>query len=230
MIQTIEASKARRVISASASPTCRARFWRSGGNRPATIAINTRLSMPSTISRAVSVTRLAQICGSVSQSIPALSRSLAAHKIRRNNLQLAQCQRLHPSARRWHRVAAGNPRADLGCVKQQDAAHLLDRVRVRLYRVSGADDVFGIHTVEMRARIFDDTVVAALDRPIAFNRDDRMRVDTGSNRRNGHRLQDRVVWRHPEQAARPQIARVDLEVAGVAREVGTRSGGCALGG
>src|SRR6516162_9652265 len=160
MIQTIEASNARRVISASASPTCRARFWRSGGNRPATIAINTRLSMPSTISRAVSVTRLAQICGSVSQSIPALSRSLAAHKIRRNNLQLAQCQRLHPSARRWHRVAAGNPRADLGCVKQQDAAHLLDRVRVRLYRVSGADDVFGIHTVEMRARIFDDTVVA----------------------------------------------------------------------
>src|SRR6516164_2812487 len=174
MIQTIEASNARRVISASASPTCRARFWRSGGNRPATIAINTRLSMPSTISRAVKVTRLAQICGSVSQPMPALPRSLAARQALRNGLLLAQCQRLHPGARRRQRVVAGNPCADFGRVKQQDAAHFLDRVRVRLRRVTGTDDVFGIHTVEVRARIFDDTVVAALDRPIAFNRDDRM--------------------------------------------------------
>src|SRR5262252_9209252 len=73
----------------------------------------------------------------------------------------------------------------------------------------------------MRARILDDTVVAALDRAVAGNRDDRMSVDTGGNRRCGHRLQDRVVWRHAEQAARPQIARVDLEVAGITREVGT---------
>src|SRR6516165_5094332 len=106
-------------------------------------------------------------------------------------------------------------------MKQQDATHLFDRVRVRLRRVSGADDVLGIHTVEMRARIFDDTVVAAFDRPIAFNRDDRMRVDTRGNRRCGHRLEDRVVWRHAEQATRSEIARVDLEVAGIAREVGT---------
>src|SRR6266481_4803995 len=68
MIQTIEASSARRVISANASPTCRARFWRSGGSRPARIAMNTRLSIPRTISSAVSVRRLAQICGSLSQS------------------------------------------------------------------------------------------------------------------------------------------------------------------
>src|SRR6516164_11005116 len=72
----------------------------------------------------------------------------------------------------------------------------------------------------MRARIFDDTVVAALDRAIALNRDDRMRVDTGGNRCCGHRLEDRIVWRHAEQAARSEIARVDFEVTGIAREVG----------
>src|ERR1700751_6354706 len=70
----------------------------------------------------------------------------------------------------------------------------------------------------MRARIFDDTVVAAFDRPIAGNRNDRMRVDTGGYRCCGHRLKDRVVWRHAEQAARPEIVRVNLEVAGIARK------------
>src|SRR5215470_13486968 len=109
--------------------------------------------MPSTISRAVRVTRLAQICGSFSQPMPALPRSLAARQIRRNSLLLTQRQRLHPAARRRQRVVAGYPRADLGSVKQQDAAHLLDRVRVRLRRVTGPDDVLGIHTIEMRAGI-----------------------------------------------------------------------------
>src|SRR5215831_16846006 len=70
MIQAIEASSPRRVASASASPTCLAWFCCSAGSRPARIAINTRLSTPSTISRAVSVRRLAQSPGSVSQSIP----------------------------------------------------------------------------------------------------------------------------------------------------------------
>ena len=72
----------------------------------------------------------------------------------------------------------------------------------------------------MRARIFDDTVIAALDWPIAANRDDRMRMDTRGNRRCGHRLEHRVVGRHAEQAARSEIARVDLEVAGIARKFG----------
>src|SRR5215472_19243240 len=140
--------------------------------------------------------------------------------IRRRGLLLWQCQCLHPDARRRQRVAAGNPRANVARVKHQDAPHLLDRVRVRLCRVAGVDDVFGIYTVEMRARIFDDTVIAALDRPTAFNRDDRMRVDTRCNRRCGHRLEYRVVWRHAEQAAQSQFAWVDLEVTGIAREVG----------
>jgi hypothetical protein len=64
-------------------------------------------------------------------------------------------------------------------VQQRDAAHLLDRVRVRLRRVSGADDVFGVDTFEMRARILDDTIIAAFDRTVAGNRDDRVRVNTG---------------------------------------------------
>jgi hypothetical protein len=84
--------------------------------------------------------------------------------------------------------------------------------------VSGTDDVFGIDAFKMRARIFDDIVVAAFDRPIAGNRDDRMRMDTGGNRCCGHRLEDRVVWRHAKQTARTQVARVDLEVAGIARK------------
>ena len=103
-------------------------------------------------------------------------------------------------------------------VKQEDPAYLLDRVRVRLRGVARADDVFGIDTVEMRARILDDTVVAALDGPVAGNSNDRMRVDARGNRRRGHRLQDRIVWRYAEQAARSEIAWVDLEIAGIARK------------
>jgi hypothetical protein len=107
-------------------------------------------------------------------------------------------------------------------VKKQNAAYLLDRARVRLRRVSGTDNIFGIDAVEMRARIFDDTVVAALDRPIAGNRDDRMCMDTGGNRRCSHRLEHRVVGRHAEQAARSEIVRVDVEVAGIARKFDAR--------
>ena len=70
MIQAIEASSPRREVSASANPICLARSCCSAGSRPARIAINTRLSIPSTISSAVSVKRLAQRPGSVSQSIP----------------------------------------------------------------------------------------------------------------------------------------------------------------
>src|SRR6267378_2935514 len=79
------------------------------------------------------------------------------------------------------RLIAGHPPASVRRVKLQDAAHLLDRVWVRLRRVSGADDVLGIDAVEMRARIFDDAVVATLDRPAAGNGDDRVCVDTGGN-------------------------------------------------
>ena len=106
-------------------------------------------------------------------------------------------------------------------MQQQDAAHFFDRVRVRLCRVSGADDVFGIDLIEMRARIFDDAVIAALDRPVAGNRNDRVRVNTGSDRRRGYCLEDWVLWSHTKQAARSEIARVDLEVSGIAGEVGT---------
>ena len=69
MIQAIEASSASRVSSASANPMSRARACCAAGNRPARMAMNTRLSMPSTISSPVSVSRLAQICGSLSQSM-----------------------------------------------------------------------------------------------------------------------------------------------------------------
>src|ERR1700756_2019459 len=86
--------------------------------------------------------------------------------------------------------------------------------------MSGADDVFGIDTVEMRARIFDDTVIAALDRSVAGDRNDRVRMNAGSDRRRSHCLEGWVVRRHAEQAARSELARVDLEVTGIPREIG----------
>ena len=64
----------RQLYNASPNPIRRARFWRLAGNRPANIVMNTRLSMPSTISSAVSVKRLAQICGSFSQPISVFSK------------------------------------------------------------------------------------------------------------------------------------------------------------
>ncbi len=61
MIQTIEASSARRVISARPNPTRRAWDCRGSGSRPDRIAMNTVLSIPSTISIAVRVKRLAHV-------------------------------------------------------------------------------------------------------------------------------------------------------------------------
>ena len=46
-----------------------------------------------------------------------------------------------------------------------------------------------------------------------------MRMDAGGNGRCGHCLEHRVAWGHAEQAARTQAARVDLEVADVARKL-----------
>jgi hypothetical protein len=54
-----------RKISASESPTCRARFDSAGDRRDTRIEMNTTLSMPSTISSIVSVTKAAQALGSV---------------------------------------------------------------------------------------------------------------------------------------------------------------------
>ena len=70
-IQVMPPSSASRVPRATASPNLRASAWRSTFTRPTRTAMNTRLSIPSTISSAVSVRRPAQICGSLSQSISA---------------------------------------------------------------------------------------------------------------------------------------------------------------
>ena len=67
--QEIEHSKITRVTSASVRPSLRALSCCSGGSLPARIEIKITLSIPSTISNAVSVSREIQICGSVSHSI-----------------------------------------------------------------------------------------------------------------------------------------------------------------
>src|SRR5215208_3757632 len=61
-------SKARRKSSASDRPIWRARSASLGEQRATRTEMNTRLSMPSTISSVVSVTSAAHACGSVSSS------------------------------------------------------------------------------------------------------------------------------------------------------------------
>ena len=67
--QEIEASNSRRITMASRRPVTRARSRCEGGNLSARMAINTRLSMPSTNSMTTSVTSPAQIDGSAIHSI-----------------------------------------------------------------------------------------------------------------------------------------------------------------
>src|SRR5690349_18694155 len=116
------------------------------------------------------------LTGSPPISVPPEIRGLKIMAQRRRNRTGVAC--LHPGERRCRRFVTSNPSAGIHCVNEQDAAHLLDRVWVRLRRVSGADDIFGIDAFEMRARILDDTIIAAFDRPVTGNRDDRGRVDT----------------------------------------------------
>src|SRR5215207_8004315 len=67
-----------RVISARESPSLRAFGCCSRGNLPARIEMKITLSIPSTISRAVSVKREIHVCGSLSHSI--MGRQIAANQ------------------------------------------------------------------------------------------------------------------------------------------------------
>lgn len=82
------------------------------------------------------------------------------------------------------------------CVQIEDAAHLLDRRRHRLGGVTGPYNQFRVDAVEMGAGVFDDAVIAFLRRAIAFNRNDRVSVDAGSNRDGDERLEHRVRGVH----------------------------------
>ncbi|SSU42831.1 Uncharacterised protein [Acinetobacter baumannii] len=62
--QAIEAKRIRRIPKASIKPTIRALVRCSGGNFSAKMAIKTRLSIPSTISRTINVARPTQADGS----------------------------------------------------------------------------------------------------------------------------------------------------------------------
>src|SRR5688572_12116513 len=57
----------------------------------------------------------------------------------------------------------------------EDASHFLNRLRMPLRRMWGANHNLGCHTVNMRALIGDHSVGLAGDWPIAKHRDDRMR-------------------------------------------------------
>src|SRR5579863_4297109 len=65
----MDKSKRTRVMSASSRPIVRARPRRAGGNLPERIEMKMTLSMPRTISRAVSVSRLIQMLASVIQDM-----------------------------------------------------------------------------------------------------------------------------------------------------------------
>src|SRR3990172_8019238 len=80
---TSDSSRARRVIMASARPSTRALWrWRAG-KRPTRMEMKIMLSMPRTISRAVSVASAAQACGSESHSIRGLRMSVSCPAGRR---------------------------------------------------------------------------------------------------------------------------------------------------
>ncbi len=68
-IQEMTDSSPRRITSASDRPIRRALSRCFGGSLSARMAINTRLSIPSTISRTISVNRPAQIEGSINNSM-----------------------------------------------------------------------------------------------------------------------------------------------------------------
>ena len=68
-IQEMTDSSPRRITSASDRPISRALSRCFGGSLSARMAINTRLSIPSTISRTISVNRPAQIEGSINNSM-----------------------------------------------------------------------------------------------------------------------------------------------------------------
>src|SRR5215813_2141305 len=69
MIHESESRRRIRIIIANDSPTKRAFLWDLTGSRPATIEMKTMLSIPRTISSAVSVVSAIHICGSKIQSI-----------------------------------------------------------------------------------------------------------------------------------------------------------------
>jgi hypothetical protein len=71
MIQVIEKSSSIRMIIASPKPTRLASAWRFSGSLSVRIEIKMMLSMPSTISSAVRVSKAIQISGFANQSKPA---------------------------------------------------------------------------------------------------------------------------------------------------------------
>src|SRR5271155_1246761 len=81
------------------------------------------------------------------------------------------------------------PSVDPG-VLVEDAADLLDRLGRGLGRVSRTHNQLGFDAVDVRALVLDDAVVALLDGPRSFHRNDRMRVDAGRDRQRRQRLDE----------------------------------------
>jgi hypothetical protein len=57
-------------------------------------------------------------------------------------------------------------------VLDQDALHFLNRFWIALHRMSRVHNLLRFHAVDMRARIFYDSVSSLCRRPLAFNRTD----------------------------------------------------------
>jgi hypothetical protein len=79
-IQEMTDSSPRRITSASDRPIRRALSRCFGGSLSARMAINTRLSIPSTISRTISVNRPAQIEGSIKNSMTTPVNGKVSHR------------------------------------------------------------------------------------------------------------------------------------------------------
>ena len=64
----------------------------------------------------------------------------------------------------------------------QNALDLLDRFGISLHGMSGADNLFRSHTVDMRAHVFHDPIARFIERLIAIDGNNRMGHNSRGNR------------------------------------------------
>src|SRR5215831_2832531 len=78
----------------------------------------------------------------------------------------------------------------------QDAPHFQDGVRIALGRVARVDDQLRLYSIDMRAFVGNDSVAFSLEWGTASHSDDRVRRNTGINRKIIERSKKRSSWTH----------------------------------
>src|SRR6185437_11398990 len=97
-----------------------------------------------------------------------------------------------------------------------------DGQRIGLRRMALAfDHQFGLHAIDVGARILHHTIVAILQRAVLQCRDDGMGVNAGSDRYLAYRLDSWIAWRHAIDAVERAAILVQLHrVSRIGQQVG----------